>query len=85
MYAHREKLHWQKVTWCTPQGCGASALEYIHSCPDICLWFMFIKGIAFIQVAGRLAFTNYIKFVCVYMQDSGDKRLLLSKLSSFVI
>lgn len=50
---------------------------------DICLGFMFIKGIAFIQAAGRLAFTNYIKFVYVYMQDSGDKRLLLSKLSSF--
>lgn len=46
---------------------------------------MFIKGIAFIQAAGRLALANYIKFVYVYMQDSGGKRLLLTKLNTFVI
>ena len=45
---------------------------------------MFIKGIAFIQAAGRLAFTNHIKFVYVYTQGSADKRLLLTELSSFV-
>lgn len=74
MYAHCEKLHWQKVTWCTPQGCGGSAplgvsTSTIAFCGhwSICLGFTFIKRIAFIQAAGRLAFTNYTKFVCVYM------------------
>lgn len=45
---------------------------------------MFIKGISFIQAAGRLTFTNCIAFVYVYMRDSADKRLLVTELNNFV-